>query len=752
MKTTLFVIICCFTLGAAAQNVGVGTTTPHSSAMLDVTSNNKGLLIPRMTEAQKTQVATPATGLLIWQTDGTPGFYYNGGTPEGPKWYMLSTEAENFWRLSGNLGTDMANHFIGTTDAQGLRFRVRNVFSGQLDSAKATLFGYKAGWQSTEISTTAFGTEALAAPSAELANAAFGYQAATKTRSGGFNTALGTQALYENISGTSNTAAGAVAMFKNVSGSRNTVVGAGAMAESDTADDNTAFGYSALGVNKADKNSAFGTGALAANTSGSSNTAMGTSSLRHNTTGSENTAVGTALVRNTIGNDNTAVGNAALYFNTEGYNNTAMGAAALLNNSVGVENTAIGRWALNSNNTSSENVAVGSYALMMVKSQGQNTAVGFRALQLNEAQGNTAIGSYAGNKTTTGMAITAVGERALESNTVGSFNTAVGTFSLRLNTNGVNNVAVGNQALEKNGSGSTNVGLGNNALGANTIGNSNTAVGFNTLPANTTGESNVAVGYAAGFVNVQGSGNTFIGQQANPAQTNYNNATAIGNRSLVNCSNCLVLGSVAGQNNAASSVNVGIGTVAPTEVLTINGTNPIVQLQHAGANKGFLQITGGQDVKIGTNIDNDLGSFFIRTNGADRVKVDPNGNVGVGTSSPAVRFQVGVNGDGSVARANAWQTFSDERFKKEVQPIDNALQKIKDLQGYYYQWINGSDNTRQAGFLAQEVEKVLPEIVSTDGEGYKSVDYGKMNALLLQAIKEQQVLIERLLLQVTSNK
>jgi hypothetical protein len=206
----------------------------------------------------------------------------------------------------------------------------------------------------------------------------------------------------------------------------------------------------------------------------------------------------------------------------------------------------------------------------------------------------------------------------------------------------------------------------------------------------------------------------------------------------------LVLGSVAGSNNAVVSVNVGIGTTAPTEVLTINATNPILQLQHAGANMGFMQITGGQDVKIGTNITNNLGSFFIRTNGADRVKVEPNGNVGVGTSSPAVRFQVGTNGDGTVARANAWQTFSDARFKKDIVPIGDALQKLNQMQGYYYHWTNGKDDSRQAGFLAQEVEKVMPEIVSTDTDGYKSVDYGKMNALLIQAIKEQQTLIDNL--------
>ncbi|HSR38122.1 MAG TPA: tail fiber domain-containing protein, partial [Phnomibacter sp.] len=139
-----------------------------------------------------------------------------------------------------------------------------------------------------------------------------------------------------------------------------------------------------------------------------------------------------------------------------------------------------------------------------------------------------------------------------------------------------------------------------------------------------------------------------------------------------------------------------------------------------------------------------LGSFLIRTNGADRVKVDPSGNVGVGTSSPTVKFQVGANGDGTVARANSCTTFSDERYKTQIVSIDHALDKLDQIGGYYYQWKEGQDQSRQAGLIAQEVERVLPEIVQTDEAGYKSVDYGKMNALLIEAVKEQQKLIKQM--------
>jgi hypothetical protein len=187
----------------------------------------------------------------------------------------------------------------------------------------------------------------------------------------------------------------------------------------------------------------------------------------------------------------------------------------------------------------------------------------------------------------------------------------------------------------------------------------------------------------------------------------------------------------------------------PTLMLSDRNKDPEIQFVRMFPNdgtsyfKGFIQING-DNLRLGTNNDNPEGKFIVRTNGADRVAVDKNGNMGIGTLSPGFRLQVGNSGDGSVARANSWTTFSDERFKKDIISIDDALDKIDHINGYYYNWKNGEDKTRQAGLLAQEVEEVLPEIVSTDGQGYKSVDYGKMNALLLQALKEQQQLVKKL--------
>ena len=81
-------------LGVIAQNnVGINTASPDASAVLDISSSNKGLLIPRLSQSQRGQIPSPATGLMIFQTDVTPGFYYNAGTPASPSWTAVGAGA-----------------------------------------------------------------------------------------------------------------------------------------------------------------------------------------------------------------------------------------------------------------------------------------------------------------------------------------------------------------------------------------------------------------------------------------------------------------------------------------------------------------------------------------------------------------------------------------------------------------------------------------------------------------------------------
>src|SRR5688572_18280869 len=109
-----------------SQSVGINTTSPHLSSQLDITSTNKGLLIPRIAFANRP--ASPATCLLIYQTDNTPGFYYYNGT----SWILLLSEKAG-WSVTGNAGTDPLLNFIGTTDNKPLLFKANNQKAGLID-------------------------------------------------------------------------------------------------------------------------------------------------------------------------------------------------------------------------------------------------------------------------------------------------------------------------------------------------------------------------------------------------------------------------------------------------------------------------------------------------------------------------------------------------------------------------------------------------------------------------------------------
>jgi len=112
-------------------------SAPDGSAMLDIKANSKGVLVPRMTSTQRLTIANPATGLLVYQTDGVTGFYYNNGTPAAPQWRILTPDGINVtgttgqtlrhngtsWEASSNIFSNPANNNVGigtTTPAEKL--------------------------------------------------------------------------------------------------------------------------------------------------------------------------------------------------------------------------------------------------------------------------------------------------------------------------------------------------------------------------------------------------------------------------------------------------------------------------------------------------------------------------------------------------------------------------------------------------------------------------------------------------------
>ena len=214
--------------------------------------------------------------------------------------------------------------------------------------------------------------------------------------------------------------------------------------------------------------------------------------------------------------------------------------------------------------------------------------------------------------------------------------------------------------------------------------------------------------------------------------------------------------------------NVGIGNSAPATTLTVgNGTGTIpgeITLFPTTATFEGGQINIKKSL-VGSTADwiiDQYGSTaadarlrIFSNNELNGMVIKENGYIGMGNNAPTVRLQ--VTGD---IIANSIAGSSDQRFKTNIFPIANPLQKVLQLRGVTFDWKTKDfpsrmfSANRAVGFIAQEVEQVLPEVVQTESttEGYKSVQYDKVVALLVEAIKEQQKQIESLKMQVKKLK
>ncbi|MBK9336329.1 MAG: tail fiber domain-containing protein [Lewinellaceae bacterium] len=473
----LFLLLAPAFAGAQAISINTDSSNPDPSAILDVKSTDKGMLVPRMTTAQRTMIAAPATGLLVFDTT-TGGFWFYNGTVwmnlsggGTPATFIADTDNDTKVQVEKNPDEDIIRFDLGGTQRfvmNGPRLEVRN-------SGNSVFIGVGAGANDdlSDNRNVALGDSALYSNNTGSNNTAYGKNALRSNTTGDFNTANGVHALHSNTTGFSNIAIGMRALYSNTDRSNLVAVGDSALYNNGTG---VSESYHAI-----------------------ANTAVGSKALYSNTTGYQNTANGNyALYSNTNGDYNTANGNYALTSNTSGGGNTANGSSALFSNITGNFNTANGLNALYSNTTGNN-----------------NTANGLNALRFN----------------TTGNFNTANGLNALYSNTTGSGNTANGTSALEQNTTGFQNTANGNQALRSNTTGSNNTAIGTIALSSNTTGSWNTANGIFALYSNTTGVYNSALGYFADVASAALTNATAIGTRA---EVGASNCLVLGSISGVN--------------------------------------------------------------------------------------------------------------------------------------------------------------------------------------------------------------------------
>lgn len=646
MRYCITIIALLISYQSAAQSMAINATgnPANASAMLDVQSTTKGILIPRMTKVQKNAIAAPATGLLIYQgppSDSTGFYYYNGS-----QWVWLQPQMGDDWKTTGNAGTDTAVNFIGTTDNMPLAFRVNNEKSGRIESNIATansFLGNRSGIFNTGANNTAFGFRSLVA-----------------NTTGFSNTSVGSMAMQNNSTGRNNVAIGALALNSSTTGNSNVAIGSSALENGSTlSSGNVAIGHNTLRNNNGNNSIGIGADALSNNTSGNQNTAIGTQSLLFNTTGFWNIGLGYYSLRSNItGFQNLGIGNFSLYNNTSGNYNIAIGDSAAYNNTV------------------SDIVAIGSKALYSNTTGNWNMAIGFSALKAN----------------TTGTTNTAVGYLSLLDNTTGFANVAIGGNTLLENTIGFANTALGWAALNNNNAGAANTGLGYEALDGITNGNENVGIGYRALN-DRNGTGNTAVGSYAGVRltgSVTSNQNTFIGYNAGGGSSGNNNIFLgylagrffSGNNSILighDVANGVALSDILAIDNSSTATPLIFGNFA-TNLLRINGTlnvnnaysfpltdgtsNQVLQTDGAGnvswgtaivnANSGLSTLAGvvrlGGPLLQNTTISNGnfnlthslngIGNFQITTPLINALSVLPSGNVGINTNAPQYKLHV----------------------------------------------------------------------------------------------------------------
>ena len=353
------------------------------------------------------------------------------------------------------------------------------------------------------------------------------------------------------------------------------------------------------------------------------------------------------------------------------------------------------------------------------------SAAGWRVRWRQHGRGENAL-----LKLTTGGFNTAVGFLSSSSNTAGAFNTAIGAGTLLANT-ADNNTATGAGALLGNTTGTNNTANGAFALFSNTTASENTAIGAFTLQNNTTGGTpggsgttevgpNTAIGGEALFSNTTGGANTAVGFQALHAISDKTQSTAVGFKALANSiNNNDAFGYKALGNNTTGFLNTAIGDIA----LFSNTTGALnVAL---GAATGASATTGTNNIYIGFGMSGVvgesnacyIGSIFNATSaGSTPVFINNSGKLGTLTSSA--------------------------RFKEEIKPMEKASEALLALKPVTFRYKKEIDatGTSQFGLVAEEVEKVNPDLVVRDKEGKPySVRYDQVNAMLLnEFLKEHR--------------
>ncbi|MCP4440089.1 MAG: hypothetical protein GY810_14185 [Aureispira sp.] len=640
-----------------AQNVGIGLSTPDPSAKLDIVSTNSGLLIPRMTTAQRSAIASPATGLMVFDNTTNSFWFYNGTT-----WTTLSTNTDNQdLSLVGNIlsltndGTPVnLSTYLDNTDNQTL---TPNDPTGQLSIS---------GGNTINISTIADADANTKVQVEEGANddiirfdlGGAEYFNMNNGRLNVLNTGasvfIGSQAgLNDDLTSNQNVFIGDQAGRLNTGGGANTFIGTAAGRDNLAGGFNTFLGHSTGLQNTGWLNTYIGSGA-GRNATGGSNVCLGVST-GENLTGSGNVMIGnnTGRALTNISNrlyiDNSQTVTPLIYgeFDTDILringtlqvnNPTATGYAFPTTDGTAnqvLQTNGVGQlaWTTASINTDNQSLSLAGKTLSI--SNGNNVVLP-NETRLIDTDGDTKIdveesadedriridiagteyytidagriqvfntnesifiGQGAGENAfpAGAYANTFVGNRAGHANTSACCNTGFGWGTLEHNT-GQGNTAIGSASLWNNTLGNSNTAIGWGSLQNNTTGANNTALGRSALLENTTGLRNSAVGRAALQNNMTGINNVAMGQEALFTNTIGTDNIGIGYLTLysnTSGNSNTAIGGDALYNNTTGYSNTAIGRSALQSNTTGYGSAAL------GIQALYSNTTGINNVAVG---------------------------------------------------------------------------------------------------------------------------------------------------------
>ena len=310
--------------------------------------------------------------------------------------------------------------------------------------------------------------------------------------------------------------------------------------------------------------------------------------------------------------------------------------------------------------------------------------------------------------------------------------------------------------------------------GVFTTGLYNTFLGFESGAGNTTGVGNTFIGYKAGIANTVGTNNIYFGYESGQNNTDGDLNVFIGHQSgLMSTGNShynIFMGAGAGRDKTEGFGNVIIGKYAGAN--TGDGNYNVILGNLAGSSQNFDPESGfepNNNVVIGRRAGYaGIGKNNVMIGAYAGYSSDPltsSGNIFIGdhsgysetgsnklyisnssTSDPLIfgDFAEGkIQINGNLYATGEITSISDMSLKSNLAPIISGLEIINSINGYYFDWKDEAQSLynftdkRQIGLMAQELEKVLPLLVAVSPKGYKSVNYSKLTAVLVEAMKEQ---------------